>query len=367
MKPARLILVGGFLGAGKTTLLVQAAGRLFREGKRVGVITNDQSAELVDSALLRQKGFDVAEVSGGCFCCHFNELAGAIEQLACDHCPDVIFAEPVGSCTDLSATVLQPLKSFYANSLVVAPFSVLVDPSLLRECPEVSTAGSFSHDIDYIVHKQMEEADLLVVNKIDRLGQEERGNLMNWVSARFGQARTVHLSALSGEGVDQWLKLVSTSGPAGRRVVDVNYDRYAEGEAALGWLNATVQLRAALAINWKQFCSDLLTEVEREIRNQSGTIAHVKLLLNGADGYVLGNVTCPAGSQPRIQGEVGTTAEEVLLVFNARAQIDSDRLYSIFERALRRTAGPMTEINVITMTNFSPARPRPTHRFNHVV
>jgi G3E family GTPase len=48
----KLILVGGFLGAGKTTLLAEAAKRLAKEGKSVGLITNDQAPELVDTRLL---------------------------------------------------------------------------------------------------------------------------------------------------------------------------------------------------------------------------------------------------------------------------------------------------------------------------
>ena len=47
-----LILVGGFLGAGKTTLLAEAARRLTSEGRRVGLITNDQAANLVETAML---------------------------------------------------------------------------------------------------------------------------------------------------------------------------------------------------------------------------------------------------------------------------------------------------------------------------
>ena len=68
MKEVRMILVGGFLGAGKTTLLVRAARRLVEQGKRVGLITNDQAANLVDTGILRQDGLDVGEVAGGCFC-----------------------------------------------------------------------------------------------------------------------------------------------------------------------------------------------------------------------------------------------------------------------------------------------------------
>ena len=50
---ARYVMLGGFLGAGKTTAVARLAERLSAQGLRVGLITNDQGAELVDTAMLR--------------------------------------------------------------------------------------------------------------------------------------------------------------------------------------------------------------------------------------------------------------------------------------------------------------------------
>ena len=50
--------------------------RLMNKGLRVGLITNDQAPELVDSELLKLSDLRVAEVSGSCFCCNFNRIHG---------------------------------------------------------------------------------------------------------------------------------------------------------------------------------------------------------------------------------------------------------------------------------------------------
>ncbi len=71
MGKVKLILVGGFLGAGKTTLIAKAAADFIKQGKKVGIITNDQAVNLVDTNLLQQHGLSVQEVAGGCFCCRF--------------------------------------------------------------------------------------------------------------------------------------------------------------------------------------------------------------------------------------------------------------------------------------------------------
>src|SRR5687767_907446 len=103
----RLILVGGFLGSGKTTLLLTASKHLMSEGHRVGLIVNDQGHGLVDTALARQATIPVMEVAGGCFCCRFPDLLESITRLQTEISPDVILAEPVGSCTDLVSTVIR--------------------------------------------------------------------------------------------------------------------------------------------------------------------------------------------------------------------------------------------------------------------
>src|SRR4029077_4523441 len=141
---ADYIMVGGFLGAGKTTAMLRlpqhptARGRrrggvtqhksTGPRGGRVGLITNDQSHGLVDTSIVTARGYPVQEITGGCFCCRFTSLTAAADRLARDARPDVFLAEPVGSCTDLRATVQYPLRRLYGDDYRVAPLSVLVDP-----------------------------------------------------------------------------------------------------------------------------------------------------------------------------------------------------------------------------------------------
>jgi len=123
-----LVLVGGYLGAGKTTLILRVADMLRRRGQRVGVILNDQDSGLVDTRMAEAAGVDSREVAGGCFCCRFGDLLEAAQSLRRAR-PDVIFAEPAGSCIDIAATVVQPLLAWHRDVYRVAPLSVLVDPA----------------------------------------------------------------------------------------------------------------------------------------------------------------------------------------------------------------------------------------------
>ena len=64
----RFIMIGGFLGAGKTTTLARLARTYQERGHKVGLVTNDQANDLVDTNSLRAQGFRVQEVAGACSC-----------------------------------------------------------------------------------------------------------------------------------------------------------------------------------------------------------------------------------------------------------------------------------------------------------
>ena len=77
----RFVMVGGFLGAGKTTAIARLARHYRAQGRRIGVVTNDQAHDLVDTNALRAQGLSVEEVPGACFCCRFDDLVGRVGLL----------------------------------------------------------------------------------------------------------------------------------------------------------------------------------------------------------------------------------------------------------------------------------------------
>src|SRR5499426_3501101 len=174
---ADYVMVGGFLGAGKTTALLRFAEHLTAQGRRVGLITNDQSSGLVDTALVDSHGYPVQEITGGCFCCRFNTLTAAAERLTESARPDVFLAEPVGSCTDLRASVQYPLRRMYGDNYRIAPLSVLVDPIRALRVLGIEAGKSFSSKVLYVYGKQLEEADIIVLNKSDLLTTGRRSSL----------------------------------------------------------------------------------------------------------------------------------------------------------------------------------------------
>jgi G3E family GTPase len=364
MKTTRIIFAGGFLGAGKTTLLWEAAQRLMKKGLHVGLITNDQAPELVDTVLLSQQGLKVAEVSGSCFCCNFNGLTDAINKVSDETVADVIIAEPVGSCTDLSATILQPLKQNGKAQLSVAPLSVLADPERLIPVLDGKTAGLHA-DAAYIFRKQLEESDIILVTKTDTLEAEALATLLERTRDAFPLSTVVPVSAVSGQGVDDWLEDVLTRTDAGQHIVAVDYDIYAHGEAVLGWLNGTVRLKGDTAVDWDTFLHTFLARLAQRFDDAGYAVGHVKAILENDSRYIIGNLTGKAHTLSlRNSAGTGDTAK---LTVNARVETSPEKLEALVREVLSETACDRCEYAVLAWRCLQPGRPNPTYRFAQVV
>src|SRR5258706_15563721 len=242
---ARYVMIGGFLGAGKTTCVAKLAQQLTGQGLRVGLITNDQGSELVDTVMLRSKGFATEEIPGGCFCCRFNSLVDAANKLTKTSRPDVFIAEPVGSCTDLVATVTYPLRRIYGESFSIAPLSVLVDPIRALRVFGLEKGASFSEKVVYIYEKQLQEANVIVINKVDLLDESRRTELREGLGLRFAGKTILEASARQGQGLEEWFELITRTNQGVETAMEVDYQVYGEGEALLGWLNATIQISSS--------------------------------------------------------------------------------------------------------------------------
>lgn len=360
----KLILVGGFLGAGKTTLLGATARRLAEKGKVVGLITNDQAPDLIDTVLLSRSGAGIQEVAGSCFCCNFNGFIQAVHALI-EQKTDIIIAEPVGSCTDLSATIMQPLKDLHPE-IDVAPLTVLADPDRMLEV--LRQKDSLVHPSAlYILRLQMEEADLILLNKIDTLSLSEREAIVNLLRMAFPNTEVGEISARGGEGLDDWLGFVLSSKKAGQRIVDVDYDRYAEGEAVLGWLNAAVSLEApGYKLDWAKYSRDLLQYLQESFKKQKAEIGHVKLVIGSAGRECVANLTQLQGDIV-LQGDKAMASSQADMILNARVQIAPEQLETIVRTAFERLGknGPSATIRAIRC--IMPGRPEPTHRYDSMV
>jgi len=364
-KPVKLIFAGGFLGSGKTTALAALAKRLIAKGMRVGFITNDQSENLVDTIIVRQMltdlGVPVEEVVKGCFCCKFDELIEHVEKILV-HDPDILVGEPVGSCTDFVAAVANPIKIQYRDAFRFAPFSIMVDPDRVRSLILNETPTDFPEDVAYLFGKQMEEADTIVLNKVDLLTEKESNRLLVAIGDRYRGKKLLAVSARKGTGMDDWLDDLISGRPGANTVLSqIDYDRYATAEAVLGWLNAAVKLQGDQPFDAGQFMTSLASRLRDRFKIEKGEIGHLKFVFTSAGKSIWANLTDLA-AEPSTGGEKFDPLPRGTLIINARVRLAPEDLETIVRDTLDEVSNEMAVQSVIDdLQCFSPAYPEPPH------
>lgn len=366
MAPIRYVMIGGFLGAGKTTTIARLARVYQDRGLKVGIVTNDQASDLVDTYSLRSQGFEVGEVPGACFCCNFNELTCTVEQLSANERPDVVLAEPVGSCTDLVATVIQPLMRLFASKFEIAPYAVILKPSHGKKILKGDARSGFSPKAAYIFKKQLEEADLILLNRTDELSAEEADELYALLEKERPGVPILRMSAKTGERFDQVVEFLDQKGEFGRRILDLDYDVYAEGEAELGWLNCSVRVQAEQPFNLDRLLTDVVGRLRNSLAAEGAETAHLKTIGLHEGFYGVANLVS-SDSDVDLSLPSHCETREANVIVNARVAVDPEVLDRLVDQALQDACQAIgAKVDLRQTQSFRPGRPVPTHRFASV-
>ena len=142
---------------------------------------------------------------------------------------------------------------------------------------------AFSPKVEYVYRKQLEEAKFIIVNKTDSVDGEVRRALVDRLGQEFPRAEVRCVSAQTGDGVEAWLDELWAAESVEERTMSLDYDRYAEGEALLGWLNATLTLNADAPLDADELLVALAKQMQGFVQDRNGEIAHLKMPLDGGD------------------------------------------------------------------------------------
>ncbi len=362
----KFVALSGFLGAGKTTTLIAAAREFERQGRRVAVVTNDQGVDLVDTQLVRSALDRVAQVTGGCFCCRFEDLLSVVEAVLDREGADTVIAEAVGSCTDLQATVARPLAKFYGDQFSVAPLTTVVDPGRLRAFAHATRRGEPESDLSYLFSRQLTEAEIIAINKADLLQGQHLEDLLADLGINPKNHRLVTYSAKTGAGLGNLLQAWEST-TSWRGDLDIDYDRYAAAEAQLAWLNLQLDLQADRMETFPpaDWAVAALTYLAQTAQQASAEIGHAKISICTDTGMVKASVT-ERGGQPSLDLlQVDRTASGQATV-NARVACEPAMLDEWIAAAIHHAdaaAGTRSRI-VDQQPAFKPGYPQPQHHLS---
>lgn len=355
-----LVIIGGFLGAGKTTSIARIAKHLLDAGEKIGIITNDQGSDLVDTNFLKSQGLSVLEVRDGCFCCNFDQFLIRIRDFTEKDVPNIILAEPVGSCTDLVSTVFKPLKRELINVLNLRPLSIVVDPKRLKKLM-MEENSEFHSEINYLFMKQLEEADIIVLNKIDTLKEKEIDEMNLFIEKRFKYSELINISAKEDKNIDKWIKKLFLDLPS-ERTLDIDYKVYGEAEARLGWLNLTCELEKDETIDINSIVSVILSKIRDIFLESKNEIAHLKIYGTSEKDWLKASITS-IYEDANFDKTAHILDRRWNLIINARIEVEPEKLESKIREVLELiTEQYGVNINGLNTQCLSPKFPIPKHR-----
>ncbi len=206
-------VLSGFLGAGKTTLLNHVLNN--RQGLRVAVIVNDMSEVNIDAQLVRQGAATLdrveerlVEMTNGCICCTLREdLLVEVGKLAREGRFDYLLIESTGigepmpvaatfSFIDEEGRSLSQVARLDTMVTVVDAETFLENLDSLDSLLDrhMALGDDDERNIADLLIDQVEFANVIVLNKADRIGEEDMSRLRGIILRLNPEARVLPTS-----------------------------------------------------------------------------------------------------------------------------------------------------------------------------
>lgn len=179
-----VVVVAGFLGSGKTTLLNHLLHN--NGGTRIGVIVNDFGSVNIDAMMVAGQVDSMMALSNGCMCCavDVSDMDAMLDRLAHRTSEiDVIVVEASG--------LAEPRNMIRLVLGSENPYITYGGLVMLVDGAEYQASRERHPELD----QHIAIADLVVLNKTDRIGGDEHDTLLSDVcriNPRAAVVSTVH-------------------------------------------------------------------------------------------------------------------------------------------------------------------------------
>jgi len=332
----RFMVVSGFLGAGKTTTMIALGRHMGKTYGKPGIIANDLGANLVDTNLTQTSGCTVEEIASGCICYQMDNTIDKIRRLmARDGCIFVMSDIP-GLGVGALDHVYHRLVDDCDDWITLAPFTVLVDPERIKMLLPEGEDINLPEEIKYLMQLQLEEADLVVLNKIDLISEEERERDIRFLREACPDIPVMAISALISEGIPELAEYLETHETMLKNFSVRDNEKFQEAEKTLTWYNRRMFLKQLddRKIDCNAVIDDLIEEIRMGLIERKRNVPHLKTFATAGVGdfnkcSLLGVDYDIEHTQPFLRDH-----KKMSMIVNARAVCESRPFARIVDDAL---------------------------------
>ncbi|WP_139488745.1 CobW family GTP-binding protein [Brevibacillus dissolubilis] len=195
-----IYILTGFLGSGKSTLLAHLLRHELAQGRRIGVIMNELGEVSIDSSFVPEE-CPIRELLNGCICCSIQgELATQLHDMLHEQELDGVYIEATG--------VAHPMEIVDAvTNLAFAPLVNLRYIATTVDSRQWLERDRLKRPVRKLLEAQVTYADVILLNKADRVSEEQQQDVINSVEQLNAKARLfittqaqIDPAELAGEG-----------------------------------------------------------------------------------------------------------------------------------------------------------------------
>ena len=332
----RFMVVSGFLGAGKTTAMIALGEYMDKNYGHIGLIANDLGANLVDTNLTQTSGCTVEEIASGCICYQMDNTIDKIRRLKDrDGCIFVMSDIPGCGVGALDHTYHR-LADDCADWITLSPFMVIVDPERLRMLLPEKADINLPEELVYLMKLQLEEADLVVLNKIDLLSDEEIQRDVDFLKEACPDVPVMAISALERTGIPELAEFITTHESALKNFSVRDDEKFAEAETKLTWYNRRMFFKTldGSKIDCNAVIDDIIEGIRMGLIERKRNVPHLKTFATAGAGdfnkcSLIGVDYDIEHTQPFIRKH-----KKMSMIINARAVCESRPLARLVDDAI---------------------------------
>lgn len=286
MDKIRFMVVSGFLGAGKTTTMIALAEHLGKTYGETAIIANDLGANLVDTNLAQTSGCTVAEIASGCICYQMDNTIDQIRRLRDKDGAVFVMSDIPGCGVGALDHVYHRLARDCADEFTLSPFTVVVDPERLRMIMPERADINLPEELVYLLKLQLEEADLVVLNKADLLERSDIDRYVDFLKAACPDIPVIVISALQKTNIAELADFVTAHQTQLKNFSVRNNKEFEDAEAKLTWYNRRLYLKTkdGSKIDCNAVVEDLIEAVRMGLIERKRNVPHLKTFATSGNG-----------------------------------------------------------------------------------